>query len=377
MSTSRIKRGFSVVELLTVIVVLGALIVLLLPTLASSAADARRVTCQNKLQQIGLGALNYESGKRRFPVVSFNLSAAAPSADRSRPASTNLGTTTGYSWIVQALPLFEETNLYRDILGKSKRFAIGSGPFDPGIVPGGNVAQHASCVPLSLMICPDWAGNEYTHKNRTIDAGRAANPDEPADQGAPEYAGVDSGMPGNGENSFKGKVAPTCYKPFVGTHMVKGMPIENGGMTLAGKNGLALSDFTDGTSKTFLLSESKECGYASWYDGTLNWLVGNDPNQPAPGNDGKPPWTNAAPALNKGHDPKVAKSAPYLKKSESANQPQNDVWWGPSSDHAKGIVYHVFVDGHVVGITDACDPATYLKLITRAGAEPIDDTKIR
>jgi hypothetical protein len=377
MSAGRIRRGFTVIELVTVIFVAGALIIVLLPACASSESDSRRVTCQNRLLQIGLAASNYENAKKLFPVASFRLGdITARWYESSRPANTTRANVTGYSWIVLTLPNLEMKNLYLDILERSKRLTIETGPFDPSIGPKANAAQHASCVPLPEMICPDWVGNAYTHKNTTIDAGRAANPDEPADQGAPEYAAVDSNMPGNGADSFKGKVAPTCYKPIVGTHMVKGMPAENGGMALTG-NGLTEGKFADGSSKTCLVAESKECGYASWYDGTLNWLVGNDPNRPAPGTDGKPPWTNAAPALNKGYDPTVATSATYLKKTGSANRPQNDIWWGPSSDHAKGIVYHLFVDGHVMGITDACDPATYLKLITRAGEEPIDDTMIR
>src|SRR5207302_323975 len=148
-------------------------------------------------------------------------------------------------------------------------------------------------------------GNAYTHKNTTVDAGRKANPDEPVSQGAPEYATVDSNAPGAGEKSFKGQVAPTCYKAMVGTHMFKGMPLGNGGMMLAGIGGLRVDDFPDGTAKTILVAESKECGYASWYDGTLNWLVANDPNQPPPIKKGEE-WSNVALAINKGYDPKVS-----------------------------------------------------------------------
>ena len=52
------------------------------------------------------------------------------------------------------------------------------------------------------------------------------------------------------------------------------------------------------------------------------------------------------------------------------------MWWGPSSDHGGGIVCHVFVDNHTIGITDQCDGATYLGLVTRNGSEPIDDSLI-
>jgi prepilin-type N-terminal cleavage/methylation domain-containing protein len=377
MFSDRIKRGFTVIELLTVILVLGALIVSLLPALASSAGDARATTCQNKIRQLGLALRNYESGKRAFPSATFSLAPGSFHASDCRLADASGGKgTTGYSWIVWILPHLEEIELYRNISEESQRFTIKTGPFDPRIVSKNDVSQHASCVPLPDLICPEWLGNKYTHGNKTVDAGHLANPDEPADQGAPEYAAVDSAAPGAGTASFKGHVAPTCYKPVVGTHMWVGMPVENGGMVLS-EPGLTLGSFADGTSKTILLCESKECGYACWYDGTLNWLIGNDPNAPAPGTDNTAPWINAAPALNKGFDPKIANSVPYLKKASSANRPLHDIWWGTSSDHPGGVIYHVFADVHSLGITDACDPATYLGLITRNGGELIDDTKIK
>jgi Protein of unknown function (DUF1559) len=381
MTTRREKLGLTLIELVTVMFITCALIAQLLPVLALSAADANGNSCLNKLRQVGLALENFESGKRQYSTVSFDLrpSEQHPSAADCRPANASGGkATTGFSWVVQILPMFEERNLYASIVKESQRFTIKTGPFDPAIVTSGDAGQHASCVPLPYLTCPAWRGNEYTNHGETVDAGHPANPNEPANQGAPEYATVDSAPPGAGKASFKGRVAPTCYKPMVGTHMKQGMPVENGGMALSYPHGLTLGSFADGTSKTIFVCESKECGYASWYDGTLNWLVGNDPNQPAPGTDGdNSPWIKPAPALNMGFDPKVANSVPYLKKENSANHPQNDVWWGPSSDHPNGVVYHVFVDNHTLGITDACDPATYLKLITRNGSEPIDDTKIK
>ncbi len=278
---------------------------------------------------------------------------------------------TGYSWIVAVLPQFEEKSLYDAIMAKSNTFATPNGPFESAIVNGTQTFQHASCVTLPAVICPTWAGDKYTISNTTIDIG--SNGGAPAGYGAPEYAKVDSKQPGAGSQAFKGMVAPTNYKVMVGTHITDGAPVENGGMLLSGPHGLTHGSFSDGTSKTILACETKEAGYASWYDGTLNWLVGNDPNQPAPSSTDRPPWTAAALAINRGFDPTKPGSIPYLKKTLTTNAPQNDVWWGTSSDHAGGVVCHVFVDNHTIGITDQCDGPTYLSLITRSGSEPIDD----
>ncbi len=67
-ASSRHRRlGFTLVELLVVIAVIGILIALLLPAVQAAREAARRSQCTNHLKQIGLGILNYESTHRVFP----------------------------------------------------------------------------------------------------------------------------------------------------------------------------------------------------------------------------------------------------------------------------------------------------------------------
>ena len=47
--------------------------------------------------------------------------------------------------------------------------------------------------------------------------------------------------------------------------------------------------------------------------------------------------------------------------------------WGPSSAHP-GIVIHLFGDDHVKPIDEDIDRNSYLRLITRAGSEPVDES---
>ncbi len=372
MAKSDRRLGFTLRELAVVLIVIVAGFALFAPMLSRSRGDHARNNCFNNLRQIALAIHNYEQSNKHYPPACFNLGTTSLPAHDWRPADASGGkATTGYSWVVAILPMLEENQLYKSIRDRSLRFTIKTGPFSP-TVTSSLAEQHASCVRLPKLICPAWTGDGGTNYGARIDTGPACG--LPPGYGAPEYANVDSNAPGIGKDSYRGQVAPTNYKPMIGTHVRNGVPILNGGMTIDAK-GLTENDFKDGTSKTILFCETKESGYASWYDGTLNWLVANDPNKPPPGIasfQDSPPWVNASPALNQGYNPEVAGSVAYLKKSLTANSPLNDVWWGPSSEHEGAIIAHVYADGHTLGVTPDVDGQIYLNLTTRSGQEPID-----
>lgn len=65
-----LRRGFTLVELLVVMAVIGVLIALLLPALSQSRAAARTAACKSNMRQIGLAMHMYANNHRgRFPLT--------------------------------------------------------------------------------------------------------------------------------------------------------------------------------------------------------------------------------------------------------------------------------------------------------------------
>lgn len=71
-------QGFSLVELLVVMAIIGLLVALLLPAVQAARESARRSSCSNNLRQIGLAVLNYESACKRLPHSGQGLTDTTP-----------------------------------------------------------------------------------------------------------------------------------------------------------------------------------------------------------------------------------------------------------------------------------------------------------
>ena len=65
------RNGFSLVEMLVVIAIIGGLIAILLPAVQQVRESARHAQCLNKLRQIGLSALNFEAANNNLPPPSY------------------------------------------------------------------------------------------------------------------------------------------------------------------------------------------------------------------------------------------------------------------------------------------------------------------
>ena len=131
---ARASRGFTLVELLVVITIIGILIALLLPAVQSAREAARQAQCKNNLKQLALGCLSHESATHRLPTNGWGF-AWTGDADRGTDWRQPAG------WIYNILPYVEQQALHDMDTGK--------GPSSP--CPA---RIQRICTPLSIYNCP-------------------------------------------------------------------------------------------------------------------------------------------------------------------------------------------------------------------------------
>jgi len=98
------RRGFSLVELMVVVGIIGVLASLLLPAIQQAREAARRMKCESNLRQLGIAAHNHHTARNQFPPGSVS---------KQFPASP-FHPWTFYRWSVLASlsPYLENTTAY-------------------------------------------------------------------------------------------------------------------------------------------------------------------------------------------------------------------------------------------------------------------------
>ena len=130
------KNGFTLVELLVVITIIGILIALLLPAVQAAREAARRLQCGNNLKQIGLAVLGYENTSGVLPAGAYHVPWDYWTTHRWEYRG---------SILIHLLPYIEQKSIY-DLFDLTKNYA------QDQTLPGSTTPIGA--MPISAYVCP-------------------------------------------------------------------------------------------------------------------------------------------------------------------------------------------------------------------------------
>jgi prepilin-type N-terminal cleavage/methylation domain-containing protein len=309
------RTAFTLVELLVVIAIIGVLVGLLLPAVQSAREAGRRTSCLNNMKQIGLAMHGSVAARREFPPSSNSgfgrgvwLYSSIYSSD---PTSLEIRL---HSFASLILPYAEANDVFGSIdYGKSS--------LDPA-------NRTAASTILPMYRCASYTGNVYSKDPLYV---------------RPESVGFD-------------KFAIRNYAAL-GAKTISGLSGQDPRFPADGvmypQSKTTLQQITDGTSKTLLLTETREGNAAVWIDGSTAAVT------PRPyAEDDSTGYTLPVVAIN--HEA-------YFPQTQQNQNPitQN---WGPSSQHAGGA-NHLLCDGSAKFIAETIGVDTYDALTTRNGGD--------
>ncbi len=325
------RRGFTLVELLVVITIIGILISLLLPAVQSAREAARRTQCANNLKQIGLASLNHLQAHGFFPSGGWGHRWVGD-ADRG------FGKRQPGGWMYSVLPYLEQDALHDMGLGGSAEEKK-------------EAAETLQTTPLTMFCCPSRRrAILYPFRTDAVEWNRPNNPGIDGVRVDPTPMIAKSCYCMNGGQKWPGFHGGPATIEAAANH---GWPDQKDVTGLVAiRSQTTMAEVRDGSSNTYLIGEKymNVDRYASWDGGgdAQSMFIGVD--------DDCVRWA--------GPDYALMRDRPGYSNSR--------LFGGP---HPGGCQF-VFCDGSVHTVSFSIDLETHRRLGNRRDGKAVDASKL-